>query len=164
MTTLASNFPVKEVATAAAVSTSTTAMVIIPTFFCFHFSLLFHQVVAILCCCCFPCRKKRGRARNLDVNENEKVKEGEEGKGDRLFHQRYEGDGCGRWLFLFQSAHFTIASVSAGCGWVACTRPVANARLLPTAGTRRPRQGKRASTARSGLQRFLTLVIMAILT
>ena len=64
--------------------------------FCFHSSLLFHQVVAILCCCCFPCRKKRGRARNLDVNENEKVKEGEEEKGDRLFHQRYEGDGCGR--------------------------------------------------------------------
>ena len=84
MTTLASTFPVKEVATAAAVSTSTTAM-----------------VVAIVCCCCFPCRKKRGRKKNLDVNENEKGKEEEEGRGDRLFHQRYEGDGCGRSIFEF---------------------------------------------------------------
>ena len=80
VTTLASTFPVKEVATAAAVSTSTTAM-----------------VVAIVCCCCFPCRRKRGRRKNLDVNENEeKGKEEEDGRGDRLFHQRYEGEGCGR--------------------------------------------------------------------
>ena len=89
VTTLASTFPVKEVATAAAVSTSTTAM-----------------VVAIVCCCCFPCRRKRGRKKNLDVNENEKQgKEEEEGRGDRLFHQRYEGEGCGRWAFQFPASY-----------------------------------------------------------
>ena len=33
-------------------------------------------------------RRKRGRKKNLDANENEKqVKEEEEGRGDRLFHQ-----------------------------------------------------------------------------